>query len=163
MDVSSRAGWFTYSNMTPWWCYLVGSVLLPVFQNFAPICHLHRCNSVRVHSYPPPQHMKVLNDSYASNMDVGGRIGWFTSSRHDTMMLFGLQHTPQFSKFGPHLHRCNSVRVHPYAHSQHTNVLKHFEYIQYGCNYQSRVVLILQTWHHDDVTWHFGPNLAPQV
>ncbi len=33
---------------------------------------------------------------------------------------------PNFKKIGPHLHRYNSVRVHPYAHSQHIMILKSF-------------------------------------
>ena len=34
-----------------------------------------------------------------------------------------------FAKIPPHLHKRNSVRVDPYAHPQHSNVLKHFTYI----------------------------------
>ncbi len=50
--------------------------------------------------------------------------------------------TPQHhsGQFGPHTpHRNYSVRVNPYAHSQHIKVLKlkHFVYIQYGCEMQS--------------------------
>ncbi len=47
---------------------------------------------------------------------------------------------PNFSKFGPPTpHRNYSVRVNPYAHSQHIKVLKlkHFVYIQYECEMQS--------------------------
>jgi hypothetical protein len=33
---------------------------------------------------------------------------------------------PNLPKFGPHLHRYNSLRVHPYVHPQHMKVLKHF-------------------------------------
>ncbi len=44
---------------------------------------------------------------------------------------------PNIRKFGPHLQKYNSVRVHPYAHPHHMKVLKHFIYIQYGCGMQS--------------------------
>ena len=36
---------------------------------------------------------------------------------------------PNFPKIHPHLQRCISIRVHPYAHPQHIKVLKYFEYI----------------------------------
>ncbi len=36
--------------------------------------------------------------------------------------------------------RCNSVRVHSYAYVPHWKGLKHFIYIQYGCENQSKVV-----------------------
>ena len=57
------------------------------------------------------------------------------------------------TKIWPHLHRCNSVRIHPYAHPQHTKVLKHFIYIQYGCKIQSELVYSLMTWQPA-----FGPT-----
>ena len=42
----------------------------------------------------------------------------------------GLSHTPIIQKSTtPDLHRHNSVRVDPYAHSQHIKVLKHSAYI----------------------------------
>ncbi len=33
-------------------------------------------------------------------MDVRSRVGWFTASKHDTTMLFGLTLSPNFPKFG---------------------------------------------------------------
>ncbi len=62
---------------------------------------------------------------------------------------------PNFPKFDPHLHRYNSVRVHPYAHPKHMKFLKHFIYIQYGCGMQS---VVLQSWQHN-VIWASGFNL----
>ena len=47
------------------------------------------------------------------------------SLNHDITTSLGLSPTPIFLK----LHRRNSVRVDPYAHSQHIKVLKHFVYI----------------------------------
>ena len=63
---------------------------------------------------------------------------------------------PNFPKFGPHLHRYNSVRVHPYAHPQHMKVLKHIVYFQYGCGMQSVVAYSL----NHDTTMSFGPRLT---
>jgi hypothetical protein len=64
---------------------------------------------------------------------------------------------PNLPKFGPHLHRYTSVRVHPYAHPQHMKVLKHFIYMQYGCGMQSVVVYSL----NHDTTRSFGLHLTP--
>ncbi len=50
---------------------------------------------------------------------------------------------PNFPKFGPHLHRYNRVRVHPYAHPQHMQWLNHFLYIEYGFGMQSGMVYSL--------------------
>ncbi len=73
---------------------------------------------------------------------------------------------PNFQKFGPHLHKYNSVRVHPYAHPQHMKVLKHFIHIQYGCGMQSLRAYSL----NNDTTTSFGihltsifQNLAPTL
>ena len=63
---------------------------------------------------------------------------------------------PNFPKFGPHLHRYNSETVHPYAHSQHMKVLKHFMHIEYGCGMKSVVVYSL---NHDTRT-SFGHRLT---
>ena len=49
---------------------------------------------------------------------------------NDLTASFGLSHAPNFPKIHPHLQRCISIRVHPYAHPQHIKVLKHFEYIK---------------------------------
>jgi hypothetical protein len=58
---------------------------------------LHRRNSVRVHPYAHPQHIKVLNTLYTYDMDVG------CSSRGFGASTMTLQHhlgsaLPQFSK-----------------------------------------------------------------
>ncbi len=41
------------------------------------------------------------------------------SLNHDLMTSLGLSLTPNFPKIHPHLQRCISIRVHPYAHTQH--------------------------------------------
>jgi hypothetical protein len=56
---------------------------------------------------------------------------------------------PRFPKLYPHLHMCYSIRMHPYAHPQHSKVLKQFVYIQYGCGIQSMGVGSL---NHDTTT-----------
>ena len=50
------------------------------------------------------------------------------SLNHDITTSLRLAPTPIFLKIHPNLHRCNSVRVDPYAHPQHIKVLKHFLY-----------------------------------
>ena len=57
---------------------------------------------------------------------------------HDITTSLGLSHAPIIQKSTtPDLHRHISVRVQPYAHSQHIKVLKHFIYVSYGCGMQS--------------------------
>ena len=57
----------------------------------------------------------------------------FWSLNHDLTTSLGLSHVPNLPKIHSHLHRCNSVRVHPCAHPQNIKVLKHFVYMWYGC------------------------------
>ncbi len=64
---------------------------------------------------------------------------------------------PNFLNFGPHLHRYNSVRVHPYSHPQHMKVLKHLMYIKCRFEMQSAVVFSL---NHDTAS-SFGLRLTP--
>ncbi len=51
------------------------------------------------------------------------------SLNHDHTTSLGLTYVPNLPKIHPHLHRRNSVRVHPYAHPQLIMVLKHCVYI----------------------------------
>ncbi len=83
---------------------------------------------VLVHPYDHPQHIKVLKHFvyiwYGCWM-------WFIglwSLNHDLTISLVFIYAPNFAKIHPHLHRWNSVRVHPYAHPQHIKVLKHFVY-----------------------------------
>jgi hypothetical protein len=79
---------------------------------------------------------------------------WF----HNIILVhFGSIFLPHFSKKSPppHLNRCYSVRVHPCAHPQHMNVLKHFIYLQYGCGMQFGTSCSL----NHDTTTSFGSTL----
>ncbi len=110
-------------------------------------------NSVRVHPYAHPQHMKVLNlfihiqygcgmhsvVVYSLSHDIHNNVNWASPY-------------PNFPKVSSHLQRYNSVMVHPYAHLQHMKLLKHFLYIQYRCGMQSTVVYSL----NHDTTMSFG-------
>ena len=72
-------------------------------------------------------------------MDVGCSLKPLAASTMTPHVIW-VRPYPNFSKFGPHTpHRNYSVRVNPYAHSQHIKVLnqKHFVYIQHGCEMQS--------------------------
>ena len=55
MDAGGSQWWLTASTMTP---QHIWAPPCPNFPNFGP--HLHMYNSVRVHPYTHPQHMKVL-------------------------------------------------------------------------------------------------------
>ena len=115
----------------------------PTFPKFGP--HLHRYNSVRLHPYPSTAY------ECAQSLCIHPIWMWDAPSvvvyslNHDTTAHLGSA-LPKFSKICPHVHRYNSVRVHPYTHPQHMNVLNHFLYIQYGFGMQSVVVYSL---NHD--------------
>ena len=71
---------------------------------------------------------RCLTTLYSSNMDVGCSQ-WFTASTMTPQHIWAPPY-PNFPKFGPHLHRYNTVRVHTYAHPQHIMALKFFKYMQ---------------------------------
>ncbi len=126
----------------------------PNLPKFGP--HLHRNNSVRVHPY--------LSTAYEGTQSLYTHPIWMWDAVSGGLQPRPWHHNviwaspyPNFQKFGPHLHRYNSVRVHPYAHPQHMKVLKHFIHIQYGCGMQSVVVYSL---NHDTKT-SFGLRLTP--
>jgi len=125
----------------------------PNFPKFSS--HLRRYNSVMVHPHAHPQHMKLLKHflyiQYGCEMQSAVAHGL----NYDTHNVIAAQPYPNFPNFGPHLHRYNSVRVHPYAHPQHMKVLNHCIHIQYGCGMQSVVVYSL-----NHTTMSFGPRLA---
>ena len=85
----------------------------PNFPNFVPHLHMYN-NSVRVHPYAHPQHMKVLKHFIYLQYGCGMQFGTSCSLNHDT--------TTSFGSTLPHLNRCYSVRVHPYAHPQYTRL-----------------------------------------
>ena len=71
------------------------------------------------------------------------------SLNHDTTTSYMLSHTPFSLKFTPTC-TCNmAIRMHPYAHTQHLKVQKHFAYIFYGCGVQSMGAFSL---NHDTTT-----------
>ena len=108
--------------------------------------HLHRHNSVRVDPYAHPQHSRVLNHFVYIWYGSGMHFKWVWSLNNDITTSLGLSPVSIFLKSTPHLHMRNSVRVDPYAHPQHTKVLKHFVYISYGSGMSSTVVCSLS--HH---------------
>ena len=120
-------------------CHL-GSAL-PQVSKIRP--HLHRYNSVRVHPYAHPQHMKVLNHFIHIQCGCGMQSMVVYSLNHTTTS-FGPRLTLLFQNLAP---TCtdNSARVHPYAHPLHMKVLKHFVYFQNGCGRQQSVWLTAST------------------
>ena len=127
----------------------------PNFPKIHP--HLHRCNSVRVHLYAHPQHIKVLKHFTFIWYGCGMQSTGLWSLNHDLTASLGLSHAPNFPKIHPNLHMRNSVRVHPYAHPQHIKVLKHFVYTWYGCGMQS---MGLWSLNHD-LTTSLGLSHTP--
>ncbi len=61
-------------------------------------------------------------------MYVGCNLCGFGASTMPLQHRLGPALHINFLKIHPHLHKRNSVRVDPYAHSQLTKVLKHFAY-----------------------------------
>ena len=102
-----------------------------------PTPHLHRPNSVRVDPYDRSHHIKELKHFVYIQYGCGMQSEAFCSLNHDFTTSLRLRFTPQKTKSAPHLHRDNSVRVDPYAHSHHLKIPKHFVYIQYECGIQS--------------------------
>jgi hypothetical protein len=70
----------------------------PIIRKSIP--DLHRRNSVRVHPYAHPQHIKVLNTLYTYDMDVGCSLWGFGAStmilQHPRAQLY-----PNFPKIHP--------------------------------------------------------------
>ena len=71
------------------------------------------------------------------------------SPNHDNTTSLGLGLSQIFLKSTPDLHRCNSVRADPYAHPQHSKVLKRCVYIWHGCGMHSKWVW---SFNHDITT-----------
>ena len=142
--------WSTASTVTP---HHIWAPPYPNFPKLGP--HLHRYNSVRVHSYVHPQHMKTLNHFLYIQYGCGIQSVAVYSLNHDTIPSVGFHLTPIFQNMAPHMHRYNRVTVHPYAHPQHMKVLEHFVNFQYGCVMQSVVVYRL---NHDSIA-HLGSAL----
>jgi hypothetical protein len=107
--------------------------------------------TVRLDPQAQPQHMNVLKHFIYLQYGCGMQFGTSCSLNHDT--------TTSFGSTLPHLNRCYSVRVHPYAQPQHMNVLKHFIYIQYGCGMQTARVCSL----NHDITLSLGPHLTTML
>jgi hypothetical protein len=112
---------------------------------------LHRSSSVRVHPYAYPRHIKVLKHFLYIWHGCGMHSKRVWSLNHDITTSRGLGLSSIVLKSTPDLHRCNSVRVHPYAYAypQHIKVLKHFLYIWHGCGMQYVQVCSL---NHDITT-----------
>jgi hypothetical protein len=145
MDVGCTPSGFGASTITLQYHFLG---LSSIFLNSTP--DLHRRNSVRVHPYGHPQHIKVLKHCVYICHGCGKQSVWVFSLNHDITTSLGLGLSSIFLKStpAPALQR-NSVRVHPYAHPQHIKVLKHFVNIWHGCGMQSVQVCSL---NHDITT-----------
>ena len=97
-------------------------------------------------------HIKVLKHFiyiwYACGM-------WFIAFwrlNHDLTTSLGLQHALNLPKIHPHLHRRNSVRVHPCAHPQHIRMIKHLR--DFGAS-------SMTLHHHLDFNMHLTVQNPP--
>ena len=104
---------------------------------FSPECgpHLPKevllCKGALMCPFTAYQGVKTLG---MHPIDVGCSLG--LCFHHDSTASFGLtaHPFPHISpEIGPHLHKCYSVRVHPYADPLHINMLKQFINIKFGC------------------------------
>ena len=125
----------------------LGLGLSPSFLKSTP--DLHRCNSVRAHTYVHPQHIKVLKHCVYTWHGCGMHSKCVWSLNHDITTSLGLGLSPIFLKSTPDLHRPNIVRADPYAHPQHIKVLKRCVYMWHGCGIHSKWVWSL---NHDNTT-----------
>lgn len=118
----------------------LGPHLTAMLQNWNWAPHLDiMCNSLRVHPYAHPPHMKVLNTWHTYLI-----LSWDAVNRKYILSQY--------------LHRHNSLRFHPCAHPQHMKVLKHFIYVYIGCWMQSAGACSL----NHDTTTSIGSTL-PQL
>ncbi len=89
------------------------TTILPQFSKIRP--HLHMHNSVRVHPYAHPQHIKVLNHFIHIQYRCGCSQWWFTASTMTPQchMWFTL---PQFPKIWPspaQVYQCKGASICP--------------------------------------------------
>ncbi len=104
----------------PWHYNITWAQPYPIFPKIHP--DLQRRNSVRVHPYAHPQHLKVLNTLYTYDMDVGCSP-WVFGASTMTLQHHSGSALPQLSENPSLTYRRNSVRVYPYAHPQHIKAL----------------------------------------
>ena len=96
MDAGGSQWWLTASTMTP---QHIWAPPYPNFPKFGP--HLHMYNSVRVHPYTHPQHMKVLDIFIHIQCGCGMQSVVVYSLNHDTTMSFGPRLTLLFQNLAP--------------------------------------------------------------
>jgi hypothetical protein len=117
-----------------------------IWANFA------RCNSVRVHPYAYPQLMQVLKHFSYIKYECGKPQWWSTVSTMSSCHHFIVATlTPICHNLG-HLHRGNSVRVHPYPYPQHMKVLFHISSMNVGSSQWCSTALTMSSCHHFIVT-----------
>ena len=90
----------------PWHHIIIWAPPYPNFPKFGH--HFHRYNSVRVHPYAHPQHMKVLKHLTYIQYGWGMQSGVANSLNHDTTTSFGLRHSPILRNLAP---TCTGIAV----------------------------------------------------
>jgi hypothetical protein len=104
MDVGCSKWWLTATTMTPQHNW---APPYPNFPKFGP--HLHMYNCERVHPYPHPQHMKVLNHFLYIQYGCGMQSEMVSSLNYDTIAsYYGLHLTTNFQNLPP---TCTDITV----------------------------------------------------
>ena len=94
----------------PWHYKITRARTNPKFSKIHPVLQSH--NSVRVHPYAHPHHMKVSKEFIYIRYGCGMQSRGIWSLNYDMATSLGLRPTPISLKSTPDLHRRNSVRVH---------------------------------------------------
>ena len=101
----------------------IGLSHAPIFRKIHP--HPYGRNSVRVHPYAHPQHLKVLQHFFYIQYGCGMQSMGVCSLNHDTATTYRLGHTPFFLKIHPNPYgrNCKGVPICPSTASQGTQTL----------------------------------------
>ncbi len=144
MDVGCSLKLFVDSTMKPQ--YNLASPTLQLSKNSPPLTQVLKCKGAPICPSTAHQGAKTLCIHMVWMWDAIWSCLLPQPWNHNTIW-----HRPylKLPKIHPHLHKYNSVRVHPYVHPQHIKVLKHFLYIWYGCRLPSETVCYL---NHDTTT-----------
>ena len=127
-------------------CYLPSPFLYTLYTLLA-YCHAHCLHHHCHHPCLDASHTHQSYTLYMSNMDVRSNQMWSTASTMTSWHQFHLTVT------------CKSVRKHLKDHGHHWKVLKHFIYVKYGCEKQSKVVYSL----NHDITASFTLDSDPEL
>ena len=111
------------------------SLVIVVVLCFLPSCepdsasavHLHGFDEVRMHPYDHPLHRKVLKHYVYIKDEIVIQSEVVLGLSHvKVVVVFFLPSCEPDSASSAHAHDFDEVKIHPYDHSLHQKVLKHF-------------------------------------